>query len=211
MYPKKSIRELPKDLRPREKLSKFGASALSDEELLAVIFGSGTKEEDVISLASKVVSLGWETLMSMDVEELSKKIKGLGFAKACQLKAVIELAKRINDPYGDFKISNPQDAYRFVKEKVLFDERREHLIALYLTPTNKVVDYEVVAIGKMNALYAEPKDIHNHPKGDAKPSKEDIEFTKRLKQACELLGFELLDHIIINQKEFFSLRSNGLL
>jgi len=226
MYPKKSIRELPKDLRPREKLAKFGASDLSDEELLAVIFGSGTKGEDVISLASKVVGLGWETLMSMDVEELSKKIKGLGLAKACQLKAVIELAKRLNDPYGEFKISNPQDAYNFVKKKVLFDERREHLIALYLTPTNKVIDYEVVAIGKMNSLYAEPKDIlytavkkacsslivlHNHPKGDARPSKEDIEFTKRLKQACELLGFELLDHIIINQKDFFSLRSNGLL
>ncbi len=226
MYPKRTIKDLPKDLRPREKLAKFGASSLSEEELLAVIFGSGTKGEDVISLASKVIGLGWERLKSMNLEELTREIKGLGFVKACQLKAIIEFTQRLTDPYGDFRISNPQDAYRFVKEKVLFDERREHLIALYLTPTNKVLDYEVVAIGRMNSMYAEPKDIlytavkkacssliilHNHPKGEAKPSKEDIEFTKRLKQACELLGFELLDHIVINQRDFFSLRSAGLL
>ena len=225
-YPEKSIKSLPKDLRPREKLITLGAKALSDEELVAVIFGSGVKGEDVISLAKKVVEIGWERIESMSVEQLINEVKGLGVAKACQIKAVLEIANRINDPYAGFKLSSPRDAYRFVKENVRFDERREHLIALYLTPTNKVIDFEVVAIGSMNSVYAQPKDIlygalksgcisiivlHNHPKGEPKPSKEDIEFTKRLKEACELLGFELLDHIIITQKGFYSLKEHGAL
>ena len=224
MYEEKSIKNLPKDLRPREKLSKLGAEVLSEEELVAIIFGSGSRWEDVMSLAKKVVGVGWNRINSISVEQLTKEIKGLGFAKACQLKAVMELSKRINDPYSGFKISSPQEAYRFVKEKVQLDERREHLIALYLTPTNKVINFEVVAIGRMNSLYAEPKDIlygaikngcssiivfHNHPKGEAKPSKEDIEFTQRLKQACQLLGFELLDHIILTKDKYYSMKANG--
>ncbi|WP_333784941.1 DNA repair protein RadC [Thermocrinis sp.] len=224
MYEEKSIKKLPKDLRPREKLSRLGAEVLSEEELVAIILGSGSKGEDVMSLAKRVVGVGWNKINSMSVEQLTKEIKGLGFAKACQLKAVIELSKRINDPYSGFKISSPQEAYRFVKEKVPLDERREHLIALYLTPTNKVIDFEIVAIGRMNSLYAEPKDIlygaikngcssiiifHNHPKGEAKPSKEDIEFTRRLKQACQLLGFDLLDHIILTRDDYYSMKANG--
>ncbi|WP_448587413.1 RadC family protein [Thermocrinis sp.] len=226
MYAEKSIKNLPEELRPREKLSRLGAEALSEEELVAIILGSGSKGEDVMSLAKKVVELGWERIGSMTVEQLVNEVKGLGIAKACQIKAVVEISKRINDPYGSFKISSPQEAYRFVKEKVQFDERREHLIALYLTPTNKVISFEVVAIGKMNSLHADPKDIlygavksacssliilHNHPKGEAKPSKDDLEFTKRLLHACELLGFELLDHIIITQKGYYSFRAEGKL
>ncbi|ADC88710.1 DNA repair protein RadC [Thermocrinis albus DSM 14484] len=224
MYPVRRFKDLPQELKPREKMIKKGPSSLSEEELVAIVLGSGTKEEDVLTLAEKVVSIGWDRIREMKVEDLTNAVKGLGVAKACQIKAVVELSSRINDPYSHIRISSPEDVYQFVKDKV--DDRREHLVAVYLGPNNKVIDYEVVAIGRMNSLYAEPKDIlyravhtacysivvvHNHPKGDLKPSQEDIEFTKRLKKACELLGFQLLDHLIINKKGYVSLLQTGLM
>jgi len=223
MYKKvKSLKELPEDLKPREKMLRVGADSLTEEELLAIILGSGTRERDVLSLSAEIVRVGWQKLSRMTIGEMMKSFKGIGEAKACQIKAILELAKRINDPYEGVYINNPEDAYRFLKN--MMDERREHLIALYLTPTNKLIAHEIIAIGRMNALHAEPKEIlyhaintacysiliaHNHPKGELKPSREDIEFTKRLKDACQLIGFELLDHLIVNKKGYISLRREG--
>lgn len=218
----KSIRELPEDIKPREKMFKLGANSLTEEELLALILGSGTKEMDVLNLSREIVRLGWQRLGKMSPEEIMKSFKGIGEAKACQIKAIIELTKRINDPYEGIFINNPDDAYSFLKNMV--DDRREHLIALYLAPTNRLIAREVIAIGRMNALNAEPKDVlyhaintacysilvaHNHPKGELRPSKEDIQFTKRLKDACQLMGFVLLDHLIINTKGYLSLKREG--
>ncbi|MEJ5339010.1 MAG: RadC family protein [Aquificaceae bacterium] len=218
----KSIRELPEELKPREKMLRLGAESLTEEELLALILGSGTREMDVLSLSREIVRLGWQRLGKMSPEEVIKSFKGIGEAKACQIKAIIELAKRISDPYEGVFINNPEEAYRFLKNMV--DERREHLIALYLAPTNRLIAHEVIAIGRMNALHAEPREIlyhaintachsilvaHNHPKGELRPSREDIEFTKRLRDACKLMGFELLDHLIINRKGYVSLKREG--
>ncbi len=223
MYKKvRSLRELPEDLKPREKMLKMGAESLTEEELLALILGSGTRDMDVLNLSSEIIKMGWERLSKMTAEDVIKSFKGIGEAKACQIKAIIELAKRISDPYEGIFINNPEDAYRFLKNMV--DERREHLIALYLSPTNKLITHEVIAIGRMNALHAEPKEIlyhaintashsiliaHNHPQGEPKPSKEDIDFTKRFKEACQLMGFELLDHLIVSKKGYVSLRREG--
>ncbi|MCS7307143.1 MAG: DNA repair protein RadC [Aquificaceae bacterium] len=225
MYPEnKSIRDIPEELKPREKLMRLGADKLTEEELLAILLGSGTKQMDVLSLSREVVRLGWQEIHRMSPEELMEKFKGIGEAKACQIKAITELARRISDPYESIFINNPEDAYRFVRERV--DDRREHLVGLYLSPTNRLLSYELIAIGRMNALHAEPKDIlyhavsiacnriivaHNHPKGEPKPSPEDIEFTRRLKQACLLMGFELLDHLIITKKGYLSMRREGYL
>ncbi len=217
-----SLKNLPKDLKPREKMIRMGVDSLTEEELLAIILGSGTRDMDVLSLSSEIVKIGWQRLSKMTTDEIMKSFKGIGEAKACQIRAIIELAKRISDPYEGIFINNPEDAYRFLKNMV--DERREHLIALYLTPTNKLIAHEVIAIGRMNALHAEPKEIlyhaintacysiliaHNHPKGDLKPSSEDIEFTKRLREACQIMGFELLDHLVVNKKGYISLRREG--
>ncbi len=222
MYQNRPLRELPEDLKPREKMLRIGAESLTEEELLALILGSGTKDMDVLSLSREIVSLGWQRLSKMSPEEVARSFKGIGEAKACQIKAIIELAKRINDPYEGIFINNPEDAYRFLKNMV--DERREHLIALYLAPTNKLIAHEIIAIGRMNALHAEPKEVlyhaihtacysiliaHNHPKGELRPSRQDVEFTQRLREACQLMGFELLDHLIINKKGYISLRREG--
>lgn len=225
MYQKnKRLKELPKELRPREKLTQYGAQALSDEELLAVVLGSGSKEMDVLSLSRALLELGWESLSSMSVKEIELSFKGIGNAKACQIKALVELVARLKDPYDGIFIKSPEDAYRFLKDKV--DDRREHLLSLYLSPSARLVDFKVIAVGRINAVYAEPKDVlyyaikagcysiivaHNHPKGELKPSKEDIEFTSRLRSACDLMGFELLDHIIFNEKGYVSLKREGLM
>lgn len=220
----KRIKELPEDLKPREKMLRLGAESLTEEELLAIILGSGTKDMDVLSLSREIVRLGWERIGRMSPEEIARSFKGIGHAKACQIKAIVELARRISDPYEGVYINTPEDAYRILKDMV--DERREHLIALYLAPSNRLIAHEIVAIGRMNSLYAEPKEVlyhavkvachaiivaHNHPKGELRPSKEDLEFTKRLKEACQIMGFELLDHLIINRKGYMSFRREGYL
>ncbi|WP_461829400.1 RadC family protein [Aquifex sp.] len=222
-YSYKSLKEIPEDLRPREKLLKLGAEHLSDEELLAVILGSGTKGFDVLKLAKELLSMGWEELERKDIGELLK-IKGLGLVKALQVKALIELSKRLRLSKRGTFIRNPKEAVEFLKDK--FDERRESLIAVFLDLSNRVLDYEVVAVGKVNTVFAEPKDIlfkavklsangiiisHNHPQGEPHPSNDDISFTERLKKACELLGFELLDHIILSEEGYFSFKEEGLI
>ena len=222
-YSYKSIKEIPEELRPREKLLKFGAENLSDEELLAIILSSGTKGVDVLTLSKEILKMGWEEIEKKDVKELLK-IKGLGLVKAIQVKALIELSKRIRKNSKGIVIRNPKEAVEFLKDK--FDERKETLISLYLDLSNRVMDWEVVAVGSVNTVFSKPKDIlfkavklsangiiiaHNHPQGVAQPSNEDISFTERLKKACELLGFELLDHIIISEEEYFSFREESLI
>ncbi|NPA32002.1 MAG: JAB domain-containing protein [Aquificae bacterium] len=222
-YEYRSIKQIPRELRPREKLLKHGAQTLSDEELLAVVLGSGTRGTDVLKLSKELISMGWDKLEKLKVEELLK-VKGLGLVKALQIKALLELSRRINRAKRGTFIRNPKEALDFLIDK--FNERKESLIALYLDLSNRLLDYETVAVGNVNTVFAKPKDIlfkavklsangiivaHNHPQGDAKPSEEDLNFTQRLKKACELLGFELLDHIIVAPGNYFSFREEGLL
>jgi len=223
-YKSRKIKEIPEELRPREKIMRGNVEALSDEELLAVILGSGTKGQDVLSLSKSILKLGWDSLKEMSVKEVTKKVKGIGVAKACQIKALIELSRRIYESKHEVFINSPEDVYNLLRTKM--DKRREHLWAIYLSPSNMLLGYDLVAIGRMNSLFADPKDIlygavrsacssliiaHTHPGGEAKPSRADLEFTKRVKDACELLGFELLDHVIITEKGYFSMREGGML
>lgn len=222
-YSYRSLKEIPKELRPREKLKKLGPQYLSDEELLAVILGSGTKGQDVLKIAKELINMGWDNLEKLSVEELLK-IKGLGLVKALQIKALIEISKRISKGKRGVFIRNPKEALEFLRDK--FNERKESLIALYLDLSNRLVDYEVVAIGNANTVISEPKDIlfkavkfsangiiiaHNHTRGQPYPSNDDVNFTERLKKACELLGFDLLDHIIVSEEGYYSFREEGLL
>jgi len=223
-YEYKSIKEIPEDFRPREKMWKYGPSNLSDAELIAIILGSGTKGEDVISLSRKISNMGWSTLKEISLKELAS-IKGIGKVKASQIKALVELAERINNPFGNTYIRSPKDAYGIVKD--YYDNRKEVLVALYLDINYRLTDREVIAVGSLNRVFSQPKDIlykavstgsygiiiaHNHPTAESlKPSKDDIKFTSRVKEACSLLGFELVDHIIFNEKDFISMKSLNLL
>ncbi len=222
-YRYRSIKDIPAEHRPREKLRKFGAESLSDEELLAVLFGSGTRGRDVLSISKSVVDMGWKRLEEMGLSELTE-LKGLGLVKALQIKALIEISKRIREPFRGVKILSPEDAYTFLRES--FDDRKETLVALYLDLSHRVMHLEVVAVGTLNAVNANPKDVlrpavelsaygvliaHNHPQGLPEPSEGDVMFTERLKRACEILGFELVDHIVVSPEGYVSFRDRGLL
>ena len=223
-YAYKSLKHIPHDLRPREKLKAQGVDKLSEEELLAVILGSGTKDMDVLSLSREIVKrLGWEKIEQMSIRELTS-IKGMGEVKAMQVKALVELSKRIREPYRGAEILSPESAYEFLKGVMRGD--REKVVAVYLDLSHRVMGSEVVAVGSMNRVYLQPKDVlspalklsaygvliaHNHPQGVAKPSREDVEFTRRIKSACDLIGLELVDHLIIDDRGFVSLREEGVI
>ncbi len=223
-YAYKSLKNIPHDLRPREKLKAQGVDKLSEEELLAVILGSGTKDMDVLSLSREIVKrLGWEEIEQMSIRELTS-IKGMGEVKAMQVKALVELSKRIREPYRGAEILSPESAYEFLKGVMRGD--REKVVAVYLDLSHRVMGSEVVAVGSMNRVYLQPKDVlspalklsaygvliaHNHPQGVAKPSREDVEFTRRIKSACDLIGLELVDHLIIDDRGFVSLREEGVI
>jgi len=222
-YRYRSLKDIPQELRPREKLLRLGPEALSEEELLAVLLGSGTKGFDVLKLAKELVKMGWEELERKPVEELLK-LKGLGLVKALKVKALLELSKRIRRGSKGVFIRNPKEAVAFLRSK--FDDRKEKLVALYLDLSNRLVGEELVAVGSANRVFAKPKDVlfkavklsangiilaHNHPSGPPEPSEEDLLFTQRVKKACELLGFELLDHIVLSEEGFFSFREEGLI
>jgi DNA repair protein RadC len=219
----KPIRELPKDLLPREKMVALGADKLSEEELFAIILGSGTKGFSVLDIASKLSEFGFDKLKTMSVEEISK-IRGVGKVKALTVKAVVELCKRYCEGTNSVYIKSPEDAVQVVKP--LVKGKKEHLFVLTLSVGQKLLHTELVAIGGLNVVYASPREIfrpvishggyfyilvHNHPDGEAEPSREDVEFTRRVEKAGNLLGLELLDHIVLGEDDYVSMRERGLI
>ena len=222
-YRAKRLKDIPDELKPREKLLKHGEGSLSEAELLAIILGTGTRDKDVLTLAEELISAGWKRLRRMSASEIMGEF-GLGKAKSSQIKALLELSERISKPGGDRRILSPSDAHLFLMDKM--EGNREKLIALYLDLSNRVLDYEVIAVGSINRVFAQPKEVlkravelsaygilisHNHPQGVLEPSQEDILFTERLKKACDMLGFELIDHLIINHEGYISFKEEELL
>ncbi len=219
---KKKIKELPKDLLPREKALKHGIKSLSDSELLALSLGQGTKDLNVLGLADLILKgRTLKDLKQVSLEELLK-IKGIGKAKALQILSIIEIARRIEEDEDKIFINSPSDVYQLVK--FLHKERQEKLICIYTNTQNQLLGFEVVTIGSLNILNAKPRDIfyhgirlnaygiilvHNHPEGDSKPSEEDIQFTRNISKLSLEMGFELLDHIIVGKKDYTSLANKG--
>lgn len=222
------MKELPKGERPYEKLEQYGAEYLTNAELLAIIIKSGTKEETAVGLAQKVLKLNTQKednlrfLMNLTLEEITK-IKGIGKVKAIQLKAICELAKRINavSSYKEKQILCPKDIAEILMEKMQF-EKQEILKVAILNNKNKLIRIKDIAIGGGNFVSTTIKSIlneavkieankiiliHNHPTGDPTPSKQDIEFTKNVKKASEILGIQLLDHIVIGEGRYVSIFS----
>lgn len=221
----KRIQELPMSERPYEKLELYGEKALSNSELLAIIIESGTKDETSIQLAQRVISLGnsfignkLRALQNLSLEEL-KEIKGIGRVKAIRLKAAFEIAKRLATPIeNEIFVKSSEDVAKLFMEELRF-EKREVVKILILNTKNKVLRIQDVSLGGTNSAIVEPKDIlaepikmgankiillHNHPSGNATPSKEDFEVTKRIKICAEMFGIKLLDHIVIGDGEYRS-------
>lgn len=219
------MQELPMSERPYEKMELYGENALSNSELLAIIIESGTKDETSIQLAQRVISLGnsftenkLRALQNLSLEEL-KKIKGIGRVKAIRLKAAFEIAKRLAQPIeSEIFVKSSEDVAKLFMEELRF-EKREIVKIIILNTKNKILRIQDVSLGGTNSAVVEPKDIlaepikmgatkiillHNHPSGNATPSKEDFEVTKRIRMCAEMFGIKLLDHIVIGDGEFRS-------
>lgn len=225
-----TIKKLPKLERPYEKAQMYGIENLSNSELLAIIIKAGTKEKTSVELAQEILSIekdekeNIQFLQNVSIEELTQ-IKGIGKVKAIQIKAVCELTKRMSRPIqnAQIRIRTSETVANLLMNEMQY-EKREKVKILILDTKNvlqKIID---VAYGGTNLVVLEPKDIlsepikmgapkiilvHNHPSGDPTPSLEDIKLTKRIHNAAEILGVELLDHIVIGKQKYISIFSMG--
>jgi DNA repair protein RadC len=222
-----TMKDLPEDTRPRERLLKEGTEALSDIELLAIILRTGSREATALDLAALIMSQfkNLRQLLGATVEELCA-IKGVGPAKASQVKVALELARRTSK-YSDLPrpvIKSPDDAANLVMEEMRhFD--REHFRAILLNTKNQVIGTDKVSVGTLNSSAVHPRElfrnaikrgaasvilVHNHPSGDPAPSREDMDITRRVKEVGSIIGIEILDHIIIGDNKFTSFKAKGL-
>lgn len=221
-----TLRQLPHNQRPRERMISYGADALSHAELLAILIRTGTKNQSAVELATNLLQQcgSLRDLVDMSVEELTT-IKGIGQAKALQLLAGIELGKRVaRSRLGDVvTVRSPYDAAMYVMEEMRY-LKKEHFVCLFLNTKNHIIGKETLSIGTLNASLVHPREVfraairissasiiclHNHPSGDPTPSSEDIQITQRLAEAGSLLGIEILDHLIIGDGKFVSLKEQG--
>ncbi|AQS59963.1 RadC family protein [Desulforamulus ferrireducens] len=222
------IRELPPEQRPRERMLKEGAASLSDIDLLAIMLRTGTAKASAMELAAAVLSRFQDLrrLSQATIEELSE-IKGIGPVKAVQIKAALELGRRLASLPAEERpvIRCPEDVCSLLMED-LRNLDREYFLALLLNTKNQVLARETISIGTLNASMVHPRElfkvairrsaaavilVHNHPSGDPTPSREDITLTKRLIEAGEIIGIDVLDHIVIGDNRFTSLKSKGLI
>lgn len=219
--------------RPLERLLSFGPESLSQAELLALVIKTGTKENNVLNICQEIFSrFQLKDIGNVTITEL-EKIKGIGKVKACQIKAVFEISKRIlssekrtlKSPEERTKITCPTDVYNLLFS-IFFGITQEKLIAIFLTHRNDVIDYKTITTGTSNQTLISSKDIvldamrhgadgiiiaHNHPSGICEPSLDDKQATDILKKAAKLMDIQLLDHVIISEKEIFSFREKGLI
>lgn len=223
-----TIHDLPISERPRERLQRLGVGVLSAQEILAVILGRGGSGESVMVTAQRLLSR-FENLKGIaeaSVEELSQ-VRGIGIAKAAQIKAAFELASRL-DGYaqtGDKTVvKTPEDVMGLVGGR-LRGKKKEYFLALLVDTRNQLIKVAEISVGSLDSSIVHPREVfkeaisasaaavifvHNHPSGDAQASPDDIKLTKRLAEAGELVGIDVLDHIIIGDRKFLSLKREGL-
>lgn len=220
------LRDLPHEERPRERMMHYGAESLSQAELLAILLRTGTRRESAIHIAQQMLGKigGLRGLVDLSIEELTE-INGIGPAKAVQLKAGIELGRRMANSRFTMPviIRSPQDAAEILTEQLRYLQK-EHFVCLFLNTKNHVIGQETLSMGSLNASIVHPREVfraaikcssasiicaHNHPSGDPTPSPEDISLTSRLLQAGEIIGIDVLDHLIIGDSSFVSLKEKG--
>lgn len=210
-------------LLPRERLAKEGVEALSNQELLAILLRTGTRQASVFEIALKVLSnlSSLTDLKKMTLQEL-QSLSGIGRVKAIELQAMIELGHRIHK-HETIEMESILSSQKLAKkmQQELGDKKQEHLVALYLNTQNQIIHQQTIFIGSATRSIAEPREIlhyaikhmatslilvHNHPSGAVAPSRNDDHVTKLVKEACDLMGIILLDHLIVSQSSYFSYR-----
>src|SRR5699024_3841427 len=222
------IIDVPKEERPRERLIKYGENHLSNQELLAILIGSATRRESVMDLSNRVLVHfeGLKLLSEATIDQLTS-IKGIGKAKGIAILAAIELGKRIRQykPEESYTVRSPEDGADYIMEEMR-NLNQEHLVVLFLNTKNQIIHRQTIFIGSLNASIVHPREIfrealkrsaasiicaHNHPSADPTPSQEDIHVTRRLAEAGKIMGIELLDHLVIGNNSFVSLKEKGYL
>ncbi|MHB8125940.1 MAG: RadC family protein [Desulfitobacteriaceae bacterium] len=220
------LKDLPGELLPRERLFQMGPETLSNREILAILLRTGIKGENVLSLAERLLVEvgGIAGLAKLTVHEL-EQVNGLGKAKSAEIKAAVELGRRSvsADPLIRPIVNSPEDIVHLVMEEMR-NLDREHFRVVTLTTKNHILGISSISVGSLNSSLVHPREcfkeairrnanaiilLHNHPSGDPTPSREDIEVTKRLSEGGHLLGIEVLDHIIIGDKRYISLKERG--
>ena len=219
------IKDLPEQEKPREKMIAFGPAALSSAELLAVILNVGTKKEDVLKMASRVLKeYGDKMIANQSDPKVIEKDLGIPLYKACQIVACFELGKRFykETKNGQVTIRTAKQAFEYLKD--MRNLPKEHLRGIYLNSRYRVIHDEIISVGSLTANIVHPREVfkpaiecsaaaviiaHNHPSGSSKPTQADIDITKQLTQAGKILGISLIDHIVIAGDKFSSIDVEG--
>lgn len=225
---KTNIQIIPNEGRPRERMEEYGPKALADHELLAIILRTGTRDKNVVNLAFDVLNEveGLYNFRHVSMQELTQ-IPGIGRIKAIEILATIEFGGRIarapQVKEGTVMSSSWVGEYLL---KEMAGLTQEHVVALYLNTKNEIIKNETIFVGSLNTSVAHPREIfkgavrysaariilaHNHPSGNTEPSDADFSFTRRVVDAGEMMGIEVIDHFIIGEKDYLSLRENGLM
>jgi len=218
----KRIKDLPEFSRPREKLKEKGTKALSDEELIALILGSGTKSQDVRTMAAEIAKLIANKKGNVTLDELSH-VDGIGLAKAAQILASFEIARRYMAK-ETVKVSEAKDILPLLNDIV--NKQQEYFICISLNGANELIEKRIVTIGLLDKSQVHPREVfadvitdraasiilaHNHPSGELKPSNSDLKIHEQLVEAAKILGIKILDHIIISKKGYYSFQEAGLI
>lgn len=213
--------EMPKTDRPREKLVRLGAAALKDEELVAILLGSGNAQMDVMTMARAFVKHIDGKGLDIKLEDLI--MPGVGVAKATTILAALEFARRRIKPEG-LRILETKDVIPLVQHFAF--QRQEHVLCITINGANEVINTHTVAVGGLDKAGLDPREVfsravaekasglilaHNHPEGPIEPSLPDIDVTRKIKGAGQIVGIPLLDHIIFNRKGYYSFLENGML
>ncbi|HOT04170.1 MAG TPA: DNA repair protein RadC [Methanolinea sp.] len=219
----KRMRELDRCDRPREKIANKGACSLSDQELIAAIIGNGTQGRDVFQVAREIAGLFRESADTISYDDLTA-IRGVGEGKASQILASLELARRYlkKEEEARVKVQSPADILPLVAG--LNGQRQEHFICITLNGAHEVIATRTITVGLLNHSLVHPREVfadaitdraaavicvHNHPSGTLEPSSQDLAVTRQLKDAGDLLGIRLLDHLIVARTGYLSLKERG--
>ncbi len=221
---KKTIKELNKIERPRERLMRYGAGKLSNAELLSILLRTGRKGQNVLEISKKILKKsGEKNFGDIKFEEL-KKYPGLGPVKACEIIACFELGRRFLKGKKLNVYLSPEDVWAELKD--IRENKKEHFIVFYLDTGNQEIKREIISVGTLNYNIVHPREVfesavknlaagiilaHNHPSGSLEPSPEDLSLNKRLVEAGKILGIQVLDHIIVTQTGFSSFKEKGLM